>query len=877
MTERVLAEAIRRELLDNGKKRILVKNIFDAQKITSALSSVLDDVRILSVDCTDVHTLRRSLAAYFIGESSVSRETAFEAGWRSHATEISVCSEIEGLEIVAGLQSVKTDVEKFLFKDPLLPLNESIFAKIISSFLWSLPTVICFTNYSERPGDPVSVLQANIHVPMPSIVVFRKDCGNLAGSDSTIESGMLSEDSIYRYLAEENSTAVFEKVMIATGGNEGLIKLYTGLHRLTGDQDCDLFVMLDTFLEENPELLLFAQTAALFGMQFLPGEISLLSGVLHRTVFALGRRINLWQGHLVGYFSSATIRKHILKDMLQEEKDRFLSTAVEVVLEFRGKNSRAYQIAGDLQVRAGLFLPASESYKEAAELADSDLRRADLYKRAALFAKDKKQHFLFQAALNLYRGEFYPEVVDILKTLKNASGSAVEVLWGMCVASGDEPLSGLKGIPGQTGVPELVFEILESRSLQRDGRYHRAERILLKCAIGDTLSSVVCLVELGEQLFARGLVESSFNTLIVARRRAVLHGAQWLERKALFLSLKALNRLGKKDEGNLLLSRLLELTLLSGNRRKMAAVYNLYANSLLLGQQYSESLDFYSSALKILDTVSENQAVKILILNNMGVAERKLFRTGDSLRTLMRQVRISVSSGNLSKACTAYGNMARIFIHLSKTDAAEDCLETMIEFANLGKIADVSESICYISSQIAFMRGDLETAFSLIEKSIQLSVESGKSKRLSLGLVKKGSMMLRLNRFEDAASILAEAMDVSRSAGTTLNAFLSEMKLTAAKCFLGQSQPVELLTIERRGNPEETHIGEMMYYHWLLTGSRQSMTSAAQLLSRGLSHGLYFHSYLHMLQKIIQNMPSSLANAIPLVHNYPSCDRMKGE
>lgn len=872
MSERILAESIRFELQEKGKKRILVRNMHNTEKFVRVLSSVLDDVRILTLDCSHENSLRKSLFAYFVGDSFSSKETAFEAGWRSHATEISLCSEAAGLEVVAGLQSIKADVENFLLNDISLPPGGSTLAKIYSSFAWTLPTVICFVNCTERLGDPFCALQKSTLCPMPSVIVFRKDCGNFQGFDSIIESGMMSLDSIRNYFAEVNSTALPDKVMVATGGDEGLVKLYAGLQKFTGEESDDMFFMLDSFLKDNPQLTLFARIAALFGMQFIPGEVSLLSGVLSQTVFSLGRRINLWEGHFAGHFFSGSIRERFLQGMDSEEKDRMLGRAAEVVLKFRGRNSRSLQIAGDFQVRAGLYLPASESYEKAAGMADGDLRKADLYKRAALFSEKKADHLLFQAALNLYRGEFFPEAIAVIKSISDSSISATGVLWALCATSGDESLREAIETSGETGIPDLVFEILESRDLHRDGYFLKAEQILLRRAIGDPLSSVVCLVELGEQLYKRGMVESSLNTMTVAGREAVLLGADWLERKALFTSLKAWNRLGKQDKVNSKLSRLLELTLRSGNRRKLVSVCNLYANSLLLRHRYNRALDIYSSALRTLSTVSETQAVRIVILNNMGVAERKLSRTSDSLRTLMRQVRISVSSGNLSQACIAYGNMARIFIHLCRTEAAEDCLETMIEFASLGKIAEAAESIWYISSQIAFMRGEVDTAFSLINQSIQLSRESGKKRRLSQVVVKKGSMLLRLERYREAVEILAEGLDMSMAVGANLNAYLAHMKLTAAKCFLGQCLPVELLSLQYRGNPDDTQKGEQMYYHWLLTGSRQSLAAAAQLISRGLSYGLYFHSYLYMLQKIEQDIPTSLADAIPLVHNYPSCD-----
>jgi len=868
MLELALAESIRSELSENGRKRILVRNMHNAVAFTGILNSVLEDLRILVVDCTDENTLRESLYSYFVGDSLSLKETAFETGWRSHATEISLCSEAEGLEMVAGLHGIKNDVERFLLNIAAVPPGKSILSKVYSSFALSLPTVICFLNYQEQDWGPPDSLSTS----MPPYIVFRKDCKSHAGADCVIEAGMMSADSIQNYLALSGAQVALEQLMVATGGDEGLVRLYTGIHKYTGEASDNILVAFDSFLQKSPELALFAVSAALYGMQFSPEEVSILSGVQAKTVFATGRSINLWKGHLAGYFLSAIVREHLLKDMLPEEKDRMLQRAADVVLSFRGRNRRSYQTAGDLQVRAGLYSFAVESYENAARFADVDLIKADMYRRAALFSRSRSDYFLLQAALSLYRGEFYPEAADILRTIQHSSSYEIEVLLGLCITSNGELLNEWPAEQKETGIPGIVSEVLQSRSQQKKGFFHRAERILLNCAVGDPLRSVVCLVELGEQLYKREMMENSLNTMAVAVREAGSLGAEWLERRALFTSLKVWNRLGQKDKVNSNLSRLLELTLLSGNRRKLVSAYNLYANSLLLGGEYLKALKIYSSALATLDDTPETRGTRIIILNNIGVAQRKLFRTSDSLRTFMRQVRISVSSGNLSRACVAYGNMARIFIHLSNIDSAEDCLETMIEFAALGNVVQVQESIFYISSQIAFMKGDVESAFSLINQSERLARESGKKRRLSMLLVSTGSMLLLLKRYREAADVLTEGLAVSRSAETQLNSYLSEMKLAVAKCFLQQYDPVELLSIEYGGNPDDTQKGEQMYYHWLLTGSRQSMTAAAQLLSKGLSHGLYFHSYLHMLQKIKHEFPDSLADAIPLVHNYPSLD-----
>ena len=138
-------------------------------------------------------------------------------------------------------------------------------------------------------------------------------------------------------------------------------------------------------------------------------------------------------------------------------------------------------------------------------------------------------------------------------------------------------------------------------------------------------------------------------------------------------------------------------------------------------------------------------------------------------------------------------------------------------------------------------------------------------------------MLLRLKEYAEASDVLCRAEEVSIKSNSMLNAFIARMKGTAARCFSGCEHPCSILSIKLSGTPEDTHRGEQFYYHWRLTGSRQSLSAAAQFLSRGLMNGLHYHSYLYMLHEIVGELPSSLADAFPLVHNYPSCDRMKGD
>jgi|GEM_PF-1568116 len=873
MSERVLAEAVRRQFCDFDRRRILVRNLQREDEFLSALGALLDNTRIIPVDCTDDCSLRASLLMYFAGDGLPEAETAFEAGWRSHITEISLCSGGKGLEIAAGLHSVKEDVKRFLQgNNPESALAEPVLSRILLSFAWTLPALICFVNYTEREGCPASALQGDFLSAVPPVLVCRRDSGDYSGADSIVESSIMSPEAITQFLNSESSTVSIDRLIAATGGEVGLVNLYIGLHKLTGEEPDDVLAALDAVFRENPELGRFAFAAALFGMQFLPGEIAALSGVHPRDIFLLGRRLNLWRGHLVASFQSELVCSHLIRNTLPDGKNSFLRRASAVVIEFRGQNSQSFRTAAGLAARAGMNCYAAMCFERAAELTPGDLRKAELYKSAAALSDNSRDRLLFQAALSLYRGEFYPEAIQILDSTDDPADSSVMVLRGLCITSGDETQSIESVASYSAGIPDVSPEILRSRVLHRDGFYHKAERILQNQCLKDPATSAVCLCELGEQLYNRGLVEGSMTTLIAAGREAASLGLLWLERKALFTRLKACNRAGRQKMVESNLSRLIELTLLSGNKRKLVSVYNLYANSHLLAMRYAEALKIYSAALRRLRDVKEDRGVRIIILNNMGVAQRRLFRTGEALHTLMRQVRISISDGDIAKACVAYGNMARLFIDMWKVESATDCLETMVEFSRLGKIADIAEPICYISSQLAFMRGDAETAFSLIDQSIQLSRESGKKRRLSMNMVKKGSMLLRMNRYSDAVETLAEAREISIAVGSHLNTYVAGMKLTAASCFLGESHPSDLLSLRYCGDPEDTHKGEQMYYHWLLTGSRQSLAAAAQLLSEGLAHGLHYYSYMHMLQNIAASIPKSLADAIPLVHNYPSSD-----
>jgi len=869
MDERSLAESIRRAL-DGNNRRILVKNVHQAEKITEVLESVLENFRVFSVDCTDEDSFRRSLTAYFAGDSYSTVETAFEAGWRSHSTEISLYSEAAGLEVVAGLHSVKQEVKNFILKKSSDPLQESVAARILSSFTWSLPTAICFVNYTGRENCPASVLTRATGISVPPMVVFSNNCGDLDRADAVIESGMLSPEAVLLYLQEHNMDLSPDAVLAAADGDEGLVKLYTGLYSLTGAEGSHVFSALDSFLAENRGLAVFAGCACVIGMHFLPEEVFKLSGVTDTAVFALGRRINLWSGHIASRFSSTAVRDYLLKEVSSGGRDRMLWNAAQLVLQTRGENFHSCRTAADFLVRAGFGCQASEYYRISAEMTTGDYRRADMYRKAACFSEEQTDGLLFLSALNLYRGEFYLKAAEVLDSIHSRWNSDVSLLRDLCTSSGEvEPVE-KSGSPAHSEVPELAVEIIESREFRNAGDYHRAERVLLGCCAGTSVRSVACLVELGEQLYKRGIVEGSLNVMVLAGRRARDIEADWLERKALFSCLKAWNRLGRQDRLKAELSRLAELVFVSGNRCRLVSIYNLYANSLVNSRKYNEALQIYSSALGILPMVPESRRMRIVILNNIGVVQQMLFRVSEALRTLMRQVRISVSSGNLSQACTAYGNMARIFVNLGKADAAEDCLETMVEFTTLGKVAEVSEPVFSISSQIAFLKNDVDTAVSLMDRSIQLSIQGGRKRRLSFGLLRKGSMLLQAGRYREAELVFVDAVDVSESSGSDMNLLLSRMRLTAARCFLGKSRPVELLSLGNAVEAEDFHRGENMYYHWLFTGSRQSLTAAAQLLSRGLSHGLYFHSYLYMLQKIVKNIPASLADAIPLVHNYPS-------
>ena len=876
-----ILKQIEEELLVKNKKRILLQNFIPESQFLRELENALQEsFRILVLDCTDDSTFRQSILAQFSCENSM-LETSFEAGWRSHATEISIYSKSRGLEVVAGLQAMKNKIKEYLLSDtdPMSPIE---LARMYASYAWSLPTFLVLINFSEKNCSFLDELFSERYERVPPVIVCTTDRSSFSWADAVLISDLMSPNSISQYLLINGSDLSVDSVVKATNGEIGLVKIYFKLYSRFGIAEESVFLSLDTFFKKVPEVAAFLRCAAVIGFEFIPQEVSIVveANPDSTLTFCLETDLIKELSNRFYVFGSTSIWKYLLRSIEREEKDRILNKFVSVDHERRELDSKAYQTLAEIYIKLGQRSKAGEAFERAAILAEGCVVAAKLFKKASLFNSLDRDKLLLNSALNYYRAELYTEVKHILSQLKYTSFSSYLLgrLTNGASISIDFSTDDVNNyLAEEAEFPELLPDVLESKICYKAGKFFEAERLLLNCALKDEFTSLVCLVELGQQLYNRGLIENSLNTMMAAGNIASKMGISWLERKALFTFIKAANTIGRTGMVDKYFPRLHELTVLSGNTKKQVSVNNLYANSQLLRQNYSTALDIYSSSLKLLSSEDNAKDIELVILNNMSVAQRKLFQTDKALRTLMRQVQTAVSLGNLGRACIAYGNMARQFLDLWKPDEASDCLETMIEFAQLGGLKDVAEIINGISSMLAFMRGDSKTALELLDQVIEMARETGKRRRLSLYLLKKGSFLLRLKRYEEAVAILKVALEESQAVNSELNSFVAKSKLTASSCFLGICHPAELLTQKYSGNLDLNHKGEVMYYHWCLTGSRQSQLATAVLFSKGLSSGVSWHSYLYMLQDVASTLPASLAQTIPLLHNYPSCEQMKGQ
>lgn len=859
MAERELAERIARELTDGGRVRILVRNVHRVETLLQSLRRVMENTAFLPIRFGAPEPVLEALKTHFMGNSLPDPETAFEAGWRSHLTEMALVSGREGMEAAAGLHSFRESLKDLLLHR-LEPQEgtEALFRSVLASFSKTLSTVICLLDYVQTPPFD------RITAPFPPVVCLSPGRDGIPSPDSVLDSGCFSREEVEAILMEEGFSLPPDEVIQATGGRAGLVRLYAGIVREYGIRHDNVLAMLDGVFLRDPGLHSFARAAAVLSPGFFVSEAGALSSTPGEKLFLRGKRMHLWRGSLMGEFLSGEVRRSILMGIPDGSISELFERASSTVLDFREGSAATLAFAGSLLARSNPGPRAAGLYIRAAELTGCQHRRADLLRTAALLDPDHREECTFQAALSYYREEMREEALELLEGNDLTGIPGEGALRALCSRSSELPSASWE----EGGYPELSSNIPFSGYHHGRGEFSQAEKYLTELALQGGTSMTLALMVYGEQLYDRGLVEASLNVSRAAVSQAAEEGIEWLETRALVLFARACTRRGRFREFTRAADRLLELLLQSTNRRRLTSVYNLLANSMILRLDYGMALRIYESSLRSMG--DRGDSLRTVILNNMSVAQRKLMKTTEALGSLMRLVGVTVSRGDLSRACVAYCNMARIFIDLSRFDSAKDCLETVLEFRELAGGMAVDDSISFISAQIAFQNGDVPGAIHLMDASIESARASGDTRRLSLNLLKQGSMLLRCGDHSRAIPVLTEAIEVSSESNSKLNRFVASVKHAAARCMAGKADPWELLAVPVQGNPDLLHRGEQYYYHWRLSGSAQSLVAAGHLLSTGLSAGLHYHSYMHMLQEIKPNIPRRLAEALPLVHNYPS-------
>lgn len=828
MAETVLAEKAAAGVL-TGTDRIQVRNLYGVKRFLERLDHLLTDRRIIVFQLDDPDPIRTALLDYFTGDGQLDRELAFEAGWRSHATEIALIGGPSGLQAAGSLNPLKEPLREYLFSGTGSP---GLLPGLLSSFRLGLPTVFVLAGYQGSPlfDDP--------QFPMPPVIALTDGVFALKDPGLVLDSGMISLPGIVALLKERELDIDPEEVFGITGGDEGLAGLYAGILSCTGIRPGTLKGMTSELFRNHADLAAMAGAAVVLAPGFVPAEAARAADLTGCGAHDFGRSLGLWKGFLVSDFTSRAVRELVRSILLPDGGDSIARACADSVISYRGRTSGSLALAGRLLLLSGDAEGASDLLEEAASKEERVFAASLLYRQAALGTSgERHERLLFLSDVCRYR-------------------------------------SGLGELPGQvppgmdlSGIPELDPAYQDARALLRDGNLHEGWIRLAAIASRSDLAAALALTEIGVHLLGRNMAEAAMNVARAAAIRASDSFSPWIESEALSVFVRACSRCGRFTAADRALERLMALALGSGCRRKLVQAYNLFANGLVIRNAYSSALRVYSSSLRSLDDDTED--LRTVILNNMSVAQRRLYRTDEALRSLMRMVRSTISAGNLKAASTAYGNMARLFLDLWRHGSASDCLESMVEFRKLAGLGAIDDSVLYISAQIAFQRGDMENAVSLMDSAVEQARRLGNLRRLSLNLVKKGSMLLRAGSFEEAAAVLEEAIRTSAQTNSMLNVFLADIKGEAARCMLGRGRPERLLSIPSCGDPDEAHHGERFYYHWKVTGSRQSMAAAAVLLSRRLSTGIHHHSYLHMVQEIASEIPASLADTLELVHNYP--------
>ncbi len=826
------AERVAAELLDRRSRRIHVNGLADHGSFISRLCSLMPETRFITFQFSMNEPYREGLREYFIGEGLPDPSTAFQAGWRSHLTEMALAGRGKGLEAAAGLGSLREPLRGYLTGSGAP--EPSGMARLLSSFSLVLPTVFILLDCREYPPPGLPDGSA------PPLVALSRGHWTMPGADLAVWSDTLPESTVKEAILRSDSAADLDLVMEATGGRAGLVELYLGLAGMAGVTGPSVFEMLSSVLDSDSELELFAAAAASMGCFFIPGEAAAASGV-SPDKFLQGKAMGLWKGFMVGAFLSVEVADFILNRLGELERRRLMLSCADAILSSSASGSVPLARCGVLYTRLGMPEEARRCFMEAAAKERSELRRAGFYRRAAESGENGSEEALFMESVCLYREKLAPRPEHVPLGIRREDFMELS----------PELSAGVKAFRRGKTVPLADFA-------------SRGEECL-----------PLALAAIGEELMGSGCTDGGMNASRAAASLARDLSISWLETEALLCFCRGCNRTGRFGELEKALGRLLELVLASGNGGRLVAVYNIFANSLLLRTRYQDALRVYSASLRTLG--HEGDPLRSVILNNMGVAQRRLFLTDDALETMMRFVRASVSQGCLAQAATAYGNMARLFIDLSSFDAAGDCLQTMLEFRSMAGLPGEDDSVLFIASQIAFHEGDTDAAIELMERAIEISRISGGLRRVSLNLLKKGSMLLTSGRLSEALPVLEDAVEASIGSRSMLNAFVARVKLAAVRCLMGEDEPWKLLAIQVTGNPDDTHRGEQYYYHWKVSGSPQSMTAAACLLGRGLAPGLHRHFYMPMLKEIAENAPGRLAEELSLVHNYPSPDTVKGD
>ncbi len=476
MAERELAERISRELTDGGGVRILVRNVHRVETLLQNLRRVMENTYFLPIRFGAPEPVLEALRTHFMGNSLPDPERAFEAGWRSHLTEMALVSGREGMEAAAGLHCCKESL-KGLLLHRLEPQQgtEVLFRSVLASFSKTLSTVICLLDYVHTP------LFVNLPGHFPPVVCLSPGRDGIPSPDAVLDSGCISREEVEAILLEEGVPVSSDEAIQATGGRAGLVGLYAGIVREYGIRQGKVFAMLDQVFLRDPGLHSFARAAAVLSPGFFHFEAGALSSAPGEEMFLRGKRIHLWRGSLMGEFLSGEVRRRILMGIPDETISELFERASSTVLHFRSGSPGALAFAGSLLARSNPGPRAACLYRRAAEITGCQHRRAELFRTAALLDPDHREEFTFQAALSYYREEMREEALELLEDdgLRDLSGG--EALRALCSRSSEPPSPSWD----EGGHPELSRSIHCAGYHHGRGEFSQAEKHLTELAFGE--------------------------------------------------------------------------------------------------------------------------------------------------------------------------------------------------------------------------------------------------------------------------------------------------------------------------------------------------------------------------------------------------------